>query len=231
MLSAEEYLDIVKKTLPPVGIVETMAQTNSLTWPVQHGPGGFISTNTAELKFPLRFVEDTTSSTMFACLDQADPELSWSALLGLMADVKLLILFVCSDLAESNGRLKLEFARRAHEHNLQASKPGSCMGFILFLDGVCLSHVIHREIEMTFASNLLIPKLYATAFSCNLPNMQASIKASLLKIVREDRAAQQHSSTAQQRALRRARNRLKIGGFGICASRRLGLTSRISFGC
>lgn len=188
LLSASEYLEVARKALPSVGIVESMGQTGFLAWPAQQGPGGFISVSSAELSFPLRFVEDTTSSTMFACLDQSEPDLSWNALLDMMFDVKLLVLFLGSDLAESNGRLKMEFVRRVCEHNLQASKPGSGLGFILFLDGICISHLIHREIEQTFASNLLIPKLYATAFSCNLPNMQAAIKASLIKIVREDRA-------------------------------------------
>jgi hypothetical protein len=78
-----------------------------------------------------------------------------------------------SDLASSCQRLRLKYATLILEHNRESLKRGG--GVIILVEGSCLAHVLHREIESFFANKSMIGNLYATAFSCSLPGVCESI--------------------------------------------------------
>lgn len=59
---------------------------------------------------------------------------------------------------------------------------------ILVLDGQCAAHIMHREVERCFGSKQLIPKLYATAWSCSLPSTYNEVIAAIESIVAADMA-------------------------------------------
>jgi hypothetical protein len=97
--------------------------------------------------------------------------------------VKFVILYIGSDLASSCGRLKFEVARRALEWNAVA---GPDEGRIIIVDGQCSAHILHRELEAVFSTVQLIPRLYATAFSCSMAGNFAKMVQHLESIVRKD---------------------------------------------
>lgn len=135
---------------------------------------------------PPTFLSASDASTIFTALEVSDPALSMDALQRMAQHVGFVVLFVGSDLASSCSRAKLEVARRVVEHNSSAGGLGD--GRMLLLSGECAAHVIHREVEHAFDTLVLIPKLYATAWSCSLPGTFGDIERALREIVSEDLA-------------------------------------------
>ena len=80
----------------------------------------------------------------------ADPLLSVAELIRLTDRVKCVIVFNSSDLASSCNRAKQELARAIAIHNKAALADGR--GVIIFIDGRCSTHILHREIENTFST-------------------------------------------------------------------------------
>ena len=93
-----------------------------------------------------------------------------------------------SDLASACGRLKLEYARQAEQHNILSLRTGG--GVVIILQGQCIAHVLHREIEAQFSSKSLIPSLYSVAFSCMLPGVVEAIGRHTQESVRKSRLAE-----------------------------------------
>jgi hypothetical protein len=183
LLNTSEMLAKVGK-LPSCGIVEMLAQTGCLAWPQQHGE--FCAVERRDLLFPPCFVERTNGSTIFAAVEGADPSLDIEKLIGLTFTVSFVVVFLGSDLASSCQRMKQEYARRIQAHNFIADSIGA--GVILLMDGPCVAHVLHREVEHAFDTHKLIPRLYATAWSVSLPSVYSHIVSSLQRIVEDDLA-------------------------------------------
>jgi len=70
----------------------------------------------------------------------------------------------------------LKYAAQIQAHNISSLACGG--GVALLVEGSCIGHIVHRELEHHFATKSLIPNLYSTAFSCSLPgSYEAIIKA------------------------------------------------------
>jgi hypothetical protein len=159
-----------------------MAQTGCLAWPVQHGD--FTAVEQRDLLFPPCFVERTNGSTIFAAVEGADPSLDIDKLIALTYTVPFVVVFLGSDLASSCQRMKQEYSRRIRAHNLIADSIGAVV--ILLVDGPCVAHVLHREVEAAFDTHKLIPRLYSTAWSVSLPSFYSNIISALHRIVEDD---------------------------------------------
>ena len=141
--------------LPSHGIVELMAQRGCIAWPEQHG--AFVAHQRRDLFFPPKFLQRTNGSTIFACMQQADPGLTFEKFFEMASFVDYLVVVVGSDLAASCSRAKHEVRFRCKQHNEAAFRTGQ--GVALFIDGQCAAHTIHREIEGHFATKELPPYL------------------------------------------------------------------------
>jgi hypothetical protein len=117
-------------------------------------------------------------------LEAADPTLNMASLSDLALSLDFVVIFNGSDLASSCSRAKFEVFRRALGHNKSAARIGC--GVFLVLDGHCAAHVIHRETERCFQTKMLIPKLYATAWSVSMPSTYSAVVAAVESIVVED---------------------------------------------
>ena len=106
--------------------------------------------------------------------------------MSLTSVVDVVVLFIGSDLASTCTRAKQEVARRIGQHNAQAKAIGA--GVVILLNGQCISHILHREIEHCFGTRTLIPKLYSVAFSCSLPANFSRLATAVQVVVGEDLA-------------------------------------------
>lgn len=67
----------------------------------------------------------------------------------------------------------MEFAEQMQHHNKSSLSAGG--GVIVLIEGSCIAHILHRELESHFATKSLIPNLYSVAFSCSLPGVVEAI--------------------------------------------------------
>ena len=214
LLSMEQYLESVSKTLPRLGTIEVMAQSGggSNFWSLLvtppdnlklHCPSGSIAwceelqgrtyeTHTEQLRLPVRFLSRNNGSTIFAAWEQVRGHLKFSQVQALTTHTKWVVVFVGSDLCAAGMRAKHEMQDRCQAHNIAAAPASvACRslwsaGVMLMLDGQCVAHVLHREIEHIFNTKELIAKLFATAFCSGLTGMAKLVKLALVRIIRED---------------------------------------------
>ena len=157
LLTAEE----IKRTgglVPSHGIVELMAQSGCIAWPEERD--AFVVQQRRNIFFPPKFLQGTTGSNIFACLQQAGAGLTFEKCFEMTSFVDYVVLILGSDLAASCGRAKHEVLFRCKHHNEGALRAGQ--GVVVFIDVQCAAHVIHREIEGHFASKELSPHPPAT---------------------------------------------------------------------
>lgn len=112
LLTHAEYTREVSSALPKVGIVELLAQSCVVAWPVSP-----TQVSIREIHLPPRFMGDCTASTLFASLEHADKTLELEKLFELTASVDFVVLFVGSDLASQCQRVKQAIAARVLKHN------------------------------------------------------------------------------------------------------------------
>lgn len=183
LLTAAQMHEKGITVLPRYGIVELLAQKGTIAWPELVGEH-FISVSARPLQFAPCFLQRGTGSCILAGLQRADPGLSIEDLLALTSSVKHVVFFLGSDMAASCGRAKLEVAHRLRAHNRFAGLLG--YGRVLFVDGQCVAHALHREVEAAFNTKQLIPKMYAVAWCSSLPGVFASIMSALRAVITAD---------------------------------------------
>jgi len=147
---------------------------------------GFDEVHSSVVRLTPCFLERGNSSTMYAAVADDNTSLPLVELRQLGEAPESALRFVVwsmgADLAPACQRLKLECARQAREHNLQPEV--RCC--IIFIDNQCLGHIFHREIERSFNSVELIPKLYNPAWVSSLPGVYESMMREMAAIVDED---------------------------------------------
>ena len=148
--------------------------------------GNFVSVHSANFDLPPCFLGRSNASTIFAALEAADPSLSFESLVELTKHVRVVALYIGSDLCAAGQKAKLEFVRRAQAHNSCAQRSRGALGMIIVVDGHCAAHVMHREVEHVFRQKELIPSLFAVSFACGLQGATAEIMSAVARIVRED---------------------------------------------
>lgn len=188
MLTAAQYHATGKPQLPRYGTVEVFAQSLRLSWPetFEHPVRPFVAVNTHTFAVRPCFLAHTTSSNLYAGMSRSCPPMDIDELLKLCQSspsLRFIFLHIGSDLVASAMRMKFEVARRANAHNANRC---ALDGVLVFIDGQCVAHIIHREIESAFALKLLVPNLYATCFCCSLTDTYALVVKELEAVVRAD---------------------------------------------
>lgn len=117
-------------------------------------------------------------------MEAADAALTCEKAMELASAVDIVLYFVGSDLASACARAKQEIAYRFRQHNKVAVQING--GVILCIDGQCIAHILHRELEAAFRSKELIGRLYATAFSCSVAGISNNVLETLQSIVEDD---------------------------------------------
>ena len=117
------------------------------------------------LIMPPRFLTRGNASTILSALETILPALNVENLVALTAAVDVVVLFLGSDLAGSCHRAKEAIAELFRTHNELAMDPrrADVIGVVVLVDGHCAAHVLHRELEHTFAGDQLVGRLFATA--------------------------------------------------------------------
>jgi hypothetical protein len=138
------------------------------------------------LQFLPQYLESGNASTILHALEHSFGPLSLSELKELSSTVGLVIVFLCSDLAASNIRMKLALAAQVREHNIAVFEGYSEGGYLVLLAGICCSHVIHRIIETTFRTASLIPNLHSLAYSASIPGNYVALLKALEQVVAQD---------------------------------------------
>lgn len=172
------------KREPVHGCLEMFVQQVSVRWPT--AAGGVLGSQDQQVLCPPTFMTRNNASTLLGALERTVPPLQWSELQKLAKNTKVLCVSMVADLDGANGRLKLQYAAWAREHNTKISQEGGETGFIAIIDVFCLAHVLHRVFESTFKLVDLVPKLHATAFIFNQPKIYSSMLLALERVVRDD---------------------------------------------
>ena len=147
------------------GVVELLAQTAQLIWPVVRGAALPLRIEAPVLR-PL-FLQNTGASNLMSALDAASASLALESLLKLSAQVRFVTLAVGGDLAASNVRMKAFVLRRLNEHNATSE-----VNKVLFLDVICLVHVLTRCTINTLKLKSVIPRAYAISWILRLADVK-----------------------------------------------------------
>ena len=183
-LSADDFVRVARKSLPPIGIVEMLAHIQDVSWPSHKGD--FVVVESHRLRMRPCFLERSNGSTIYNALARNHTHISIAELRQMAEHVPLVFWQVSSDLASSCQRAKMEKWRQVEPHNRAALLPESCSGVIMLIDGQCIGHIVHREIEKESEADLLIPRLYNAAWCCSLPGMFKELVKAFEKMAAED---------------------------------------------
>ena len=145
---------------------------------------GFVTVQSALLDLPPRYLASSRASAIFAALEGADPSLTFESMARASEQCKLIVVFIGSDLCAAGQRAKMEYMKRIQDQNQLALDNGN--GMLVLVDGHCVAHVLHREVEHIVSSKDLICRMFNVAVSIGLPGMAAQIKLALSRVIRED---------------------------------------------
>ena len=169
-----------------VGILELMAQSCSVIWAQGPLSADFHSIHRATYLARPCFVENNTAACVFSAFDATEPLLNLDSLANMTRYVRIVCMSLPTDLASTNCRIKVHILDWLQRQNRASLEEGH--GLILLWDmwAQCCSHTIHRAVESTFKTQLLIPRLHALAFTCRLPRNRRALIQALERIVAEE---------------------------------------------
>ena len=88
-------------------------------------------------------------------------------------------------MASSNSRLKLRLVDELFRHNSEMAKKG-LVGFLLFLDGACVGHILNNITGRAFSASQVITNMHSVSFVANTTAYYNHLIRTLVLLVAEE---------------------------------------------